>query len=198
MRRWLVMGSLGMVVSAASLWAAGPPVPVKVGETVTLSNGMAMREFHSKSLDRTFPVIYFVGAITTGAGAPSGASGMEAMPAGHGTAKPAATTAVAAVEPIEGGQTVEQIMTGAADWSGKDVVIRGQVVKFNGGIMGANWIHLQDGTGSAGTNDLTVTTDAIVAVGDIVVVRGAVATDRDFGSGYSYAVMIENAAVTKE
>ena len=64
--------------------------------------------------------------------------------------------------------------------------------------MGANWLHIQDGTGEAGTNDLTVTTSQMAEVGATVVVEGVLVMDRDFGSGYKYAVIIENAAVTIE
>jgi RecJ-like exonuclease len=80
---------------------------------------------------------------------------------------------------------------------GKTVTVRGTVVKFNGGIMDRNWFHLQDGSGKAadGTNDLTVTTDAVVKVGDVVTVTGTVATEKDFGSGYSYALMLEKAKI---
>ena len=56
--------------------------------------------------------------------------------------------------------------------------------------MGTNWIHLQDGTGGEGTNDLTVTTDATVAVGDTVLVKGLLAADKDFGYGYKYALSL--------
>jgi hypothetical protein len=72
-------------------------------------------------------------------------------------------------------------------------------MKYTGGIMGKNWLNLQDGTASPdGANDLVVTTDATVAVGDTIVIRGTVTTDRDFGFGYRYDLLIENASVTPE
>lgn len=64
--------------------------------------------------------------------------------------------------------------------------------------MGKNWIHVQDGTGSDGTNDLTVTTNAVAAVGNTVLVKGNLSADKDFGFGYKYEVVIEDAAVTVE
>jgi hypothetical protein len=42
-----------------------------------------------------------------------------------------------------------------------------------------------------------VTTKDEAAVGDIVNARGTVRTDVNLGSGYNYAVLIENAAVRK-
>jgi len=77
--------------------------------------------------------------------------------------------------------------------------VRGQVVKVNTGILGKNWLHLQDGSGSAtdGTNDILVTTKDAAAVGDIVNAKGTVRTDVTLGSGYAYGVMIDDAAVRK-
>jgi len=79
------------------------------------------------------------------------------------------------------------------------VSLRGQVVKANLGIMGKNWFHLQDGSGSAGagTNDILVTSKDVVAVGDVVLVKGTVRTDVQVGPGYDYAVLIENATLQK-
>jgi hypothetical protein len=176
------------------VWAAGPQVSLKPGDTVTLPAGMAMREYHSATLDRTFPLVYFVDAIQLGGAAARDAEAMDAAHKRVVTAAPAA----APVARLDGGRTVEEIVTQSADLAGKDVAVRARVVKFNAGIMGSNWIHVQDGTGSAGTNDLTITTDATVAVGDVVVVRGKVTTDKDFGAGYRYAVIIEKATIEKQ
>ena len=77
-------------------------------------------------------------------------------------------------------------------------VVRGKVVKFLPQIMGKNWLHLQDGSGSEGSNDLTVTTATTVNVGDVVLVSGVVSVDRDFGFGYEYDVILEDAEVTVE
>jgi hypothetical protein len=79
--------------------------------------------------------------------------------------------------------------------SGQRIQITGKVVKVNNGIMGKNFLHIQDGTGTAGTNDLTVTTQDVARVGDQVVVTGVVSVNRDFGAGYSYPLIIEEAAV---
>jgi hypothetical protein len=77
------------------------------------------------------------------------------------------------------------------------VVVRGKVVKYNPGIMGKNWIHLRDGSGAAadGTNDVLVTTAHQAKLGDVLTVKGVVRTDKDFGSGYSYKVLIEEATL---
>jgi hypothetical protein len=101
--------------------------------------------------------------------------------------------------PVLGGpQTqVADLFAKKKELAGKPVTVVGKVVKFNANIMGTNWLHVQDGSGEAGTNDITVTTRDDVAVGDQVKVEGAVAVGRDFGMGYKFDVMIENAKVVK-
>jgi hypothetical protein len=118
----------------------------------------------------------------------------------HTSAKANETIQPGSVEKAEGGQTVEEIYLKKAELSGKKVSVHGKVVKYNSGIMGSNWIHLQDGTGSSaeGTNDLTITTQGEANVGDMVLVSGMLTTDKDFGAGYKYDVIIEDAAVTKD
>ena len=96
-------------------------------------------------------------------------------------------------------RTVAEIISQSAKLKGKPVLLHARVVKYNAAVMGKNWIHLRDGSGSAekGDNDLTVTTDAVVKKGDVVSVRGKVAIDRDFTSGYAYPVIVEEAKVIK-
>jgi hypothetical protein len=105
---------------------------------------------------------------------------------------------VSEVEKAEDGKTVEEIFAAKEDLAGKQVMVRGKVVKFLPQIMGKNWLHLQDGSGSEGTNDLTVTTTSVADVGDLVLVSGKVSVNRDFGYGYSYEVLLEDAEITVE
>lgn len=190
------------------LWAAGPQCQVKVGDKVTIPAGAPMPGFHSKTLNRDFEQIYFVGAIG-GATAAAGAAavpGMPPMPAtlppGHppvsNKAAGAADAPIEGIKKVDGGQTVAEIYAGKASLAGKSVKLRAKVVKVNNGIMGKNWLHLRDGSGEAGSNDLTVTSDATAQVGDVVVVTGAVTVDKDFGSGYKYAILIESAQIAAE
>lgn len=93
---------------------------------------------------------------------------------------------------------VEEIFAKKDKLNGKMVTVKGKVVKFNAGIMGRNWIHIQDGSGKQGTNDITVTTDQNASVGDTVVATGKVAVAKDFGGGYKYEVIIEDGTVKAE
>lgn len=99
----------------------------------------------------------------------------------------------------EGGKTVAELFAEGPQLAGKPVTVRGKVVKTNKGIMDRNWLHVRDGSGAEGTNDLTVTTMGdLPEVGATVVVTGPLSVNKDFGMGYQYPVIIEGAAVTVE
>ena len=99
----------------------------------------------------------------------------------------------------DGGQTVAELHAAKEQLEGETIVVRGKVVKVNANIMGKNWLHVRDGSGEEGTNDLTITTTgAVPAIGDTVLVTGAVGLNRDFGMGYMYPLIVEDAEVTVE
>lgn len=93
--------------------------------------------------------------------------------------------------------TIEKLYAQKEKLAGKQVKVKGKVVKVNEGIMGKNFLHITDGTGKEGSNDLTITSDGIAAVGDSVTVTGEVAVNRDFGYGYSYPLLLEKSTISK-
>ena len=203
------------------LWAATSTSPIKVGDSVTLVNAIVMKNFESKSLNKTFPTIIF-GSLSNGseAGAPTGL-GMSMGMTGAGTSTPPAGAAskpensmdtsysiLPSAKKLESindehidkakgknAYTVSEVMSKGAQFKGKTVRVRGKVVKYNADIMGRNWVHLRDGSGFAAdeTNDILVTTKDAAKLGDIVTAKGVVNTDKDFGAGYYYKVLIEEA-----
>ena len=174
-------------------WAAVRETQIASGTNVAVDVQLTMEKFESRTLNRTFDRIAF-GEI--GGAKPAGMPPAMLTPAQHMQPPDRGTIAV---EKAAGGSSVAEVYAQKASLSGKEVVVRGKVVKYLGGIMGTNWIHIQDGTGSkaAGNNDLTVTTDEQAAVGDVVTVRGTLATDKDFGAGYLYPVIVEKARLEK-
>ena len=121
------------------------------------------------------------------------------MPAEHPAAKPASDVDLTGIAKAEGGKTVAEVFAEKDALGGQKVTVRGKVVKVNAGIMNTNWLHVRDGSGAEGTNDLTVTTAGTVpGVGDTVLLTGTVALNKDFGMGYSYDVIVEDAEVTVE
>lgn len=183
-------------------WAAAPQFTVKVGDTVAVADGMPMKNYQSKTLNRTFDVVYFTGSVTVNGVAPAAAGAMGDLPKGHppttGAPSGPALPNLSGIQRATNGQTVTEIVTAKAKFAGKPIAVRGRVVKYNGGILGKNWLHLRDGSGAEGTNDLTVTTSATAKVGDLVLVTGVLSVDRDFGGGYKYALIVEDAKVVVE
>lgn len=181
------------------IWATAPKFAVKVGDAVKVPEGMPMENYVSKTLKREFAQVYFVGSIkVAGSG---GGPGKAGMPEGHpavaeASGKPASD--LAEIKVTKAGKTIQEIFAGKADLSGKEVQVRGKVVKFSPDIMGKNWLHLKDGTGAEGTNDLTVTTSSKVPLGATVLVNGMLSTDKDFGYGYRYDVILDDAQVVVE
>ncbi len=174
-------------------WIAGPATALKVGDEIQTDGGMPMNKFHSNSMDRDFDVVYFVAGIknvTTGAS--SAAPQMPVAPAANSQ-----PPAVVKVKALKEGENIAALFADPDKYNGKQFALRGTVVKFNSNIMGKNWIHLQDGSGeTAGRNgDLTVTTSDTAAVGDVVIATGVIVLEKDFGAGYSYPILMEEAKV---
>ncbi|HEY3401203.1 MAG TPA: hypothetical protein VGK03_11295 [Geothrix sp.] len=186
---------LKIKTASGEVWAAVPETKVEKGTEVTVAGAMIMRDFESKTLKRTFAEVYF------GTLAPAGGATAAPAPAAnpHGSAAPAA---IGKVEKASGAdaRTVAEVWAQKGALKDKTVSVRGTVVKYSAGIMGKNWIHLQDGSGDAktGTHDITVTSNDATAKGDIITIKGVVRTDKDFGSGYSYQVLVEDAKVQKK
>jgi hypothetical protein len=184
-------------------WVAGPETTLSVDDAVEWPGGMEMKKFTSKTLGRTFESILFVDRLVVSGSSPSAAA---SSPAASGAAPHASLSGktedgakVGDIARLEGGLTVAEIYDRRVELDGKEVALRGRVVKFNAGVMDRNWIHLRDGSTSKDErNDLTVTSSGTASVGNIVVVRGRVVREKDFGFGYRYDVMLEGAAVTVE
>jgi hypothetical protein len=205
---------LRLETAQGETWAAVTRAAVKTGAQVSITNPMVMNNFESKALKKTFDKIVF--GTLEGGGAPAvtggpatGGASAAARPHGMGSFNPGAATSAhvpAVAAPVKvskaagpDARSVAEVVSGKATLKDKPVTLRGQVVKVNTGIMGKNWLHLQDGSGTAGagTNDVLVTTKDVAAVGDVVEVKGTIRTDVQLGAGYDYAVLIDNATLRK-
>ena len=197
---------LRLKTASGEIWAAVGKVSIKKGAQVTILDPNVMKNFESKTLNRTFPTIVFgtVGTPVQGnSGAAPAASAASphagaSMGQAHGGMQKPTDVAVVKVAKAEGpmGRTVAEVNAQRAALKDKQVAIRATVVKVNANIMGKTWVHLRDGTGSAsdGSDDLLATSSAEPKAGDVVLVKGVVKTDVDIGSGYSYKVLIDNAS----
>ena len=191
-------------------WWAAPQFQVAVGNLVNLPEfGSPMHGFHSKTLNRTFEEIYFAGSLLPvtasdgqelGGAADIGSITMEQAHAGiempSGPVEPKLD--FSGLSKPESGKTVAEIYAQGSRLAEKEVLLRGKVVKVSSNILNCNWVHVRDGTGADGSNDLTITTQDTVQVGDTVLVRGTLVTDKDFGYGYQFAILVEKATLTVE
>ena len=210
--------------STGDQWVAIPETAVKKGQTVQYHNGMVMKNFTSPKLKRSFASIIFSnGLATESAQTPASSQAKTAQPDSFAAAvaqeeqqaeKPATTSlpqisggSIGAVVPLtdvtvekaegDNAYTVGEVFEQAEKLDGKSVRVRGRVVKFNPMIMGRNWIHVQDGTGDPMKNshDLVFTSHDQVKTDDVITIEGTVAAKKDFGAGYSYEVIVEDARV---
>jgi hypothetical protein len=179
------------------VWAAVIKAPIKKGSTVTVENASVMNNFESKILKKTFATILFGSLGGAATQMPSGHAMGAAYPLIPGKNLETIKDTPVARASGANAMTVAEIIGNRAELKGKPVLLRGKVVKYNPSIMGKNWIHLRDGSGSAAddTNDILVTSASETKVGDIVTVKGIIRTDKDFGSGYAYKVLIEEATI---
>jgi len=170
-------------------WIATAKQPLEAGMTLHYDEGLEMKDFTSKEIDRTFDSIWFVGQMRGTSSATTSAMGGK---------KPVEPAKDISVEKVAGSISIEELYAKKAGYEGKVVMVRGQVTKFNAGIMGRNWVHLQDGTKSGDAFDVTITTEAVVSKGDVVVFSGKVALNKDFGAGYKYDLIMEEATLSAE
>jgi len=174
-------------------WIAVPRMKTEEGEMLYYSKSMVMNNFQSKSLNRTFDKVLFVDDISKVR--PTASMPKTSMI--HPKVESMQNKDIK-IEPLKDGKTIEQIYSEKDKIAGSKVKVRGKVIKYNPQIMSRNWIHLQDGTSSGENFDLMVTSSDPAEVGDIVIAEGTVALNKDFGSGYVYPVMIENAKLIKD
>jgi hypothetical protein len=180
------------------VWLAVTAAEIPVGSQQTFNPGMIMRGFESKTLKRNFDEIIFTELAASAKGKEKKeVSGKS--PGSRGTVSPDVKVKVKKATG-KNAYTVSELYKNKAKLNKKKIVVRGKVVKVSSNIMGKNWIHLRDGSGGHATGDfnLVVTSKSIPAEGEVVLVKGTLYKDKDFGGGYKYEVIVEDAEFTVE
>jgi hypothetical protein len=179
-------------------WVAMPEMKVTVGQELTFNCSNEMRNFKSRSIERTFDSIYFCGGpdAKTGGAADGEMAGKTSVGSSGLVAAPAEPVKVQKAEG-KNAYTVGEIYASRSKLDNTPIRVRGKVVKFSEGIMKRNWVHLQDGTGDAAkkTHNLVVTTQGTAKVGDVIQISGTLKSDKDFGGGYRYDAIVEEATI---
>lgn len=193
-----------LMIGKDNIWVAVPQMNIKVGDDIVLLPGNKMKNFHSKTLNRTFGTIIFSPGPVDGGGSHASMGSnphtADKKAASHGkTVAPMDQEIKVEKAQGEDAFTIADIYQKADELNDKPVKVRGKIVKVARNIMGKNWIHIQDGTGSVDKYnfDLTVTTSASPQTGDVVTITGTLHKDKDFGFGYHYNVIVEDAALKK-
>ncbi len=183
-------------------WVAVPKMTVEVGDEVMLYPGQVMKKFHSKGLNRTFETIIFSqGPVSPPSSSSKGHGQMvQGMKSAHQNV-PRIKKVDIKLEPLKGENaiTIQEAYKKAKELDGKKVKLKAKVMKISKNILGKNWLHCQDGTGSekARDFDITVTTKSEPKVGEVVIIEGILHKDKDIGAGYFYPVIIEDAQIKK-
>lgn len=193
-----------LVVSEGdTLWLGVPKMEVEAGDTVYYSGGFFVYDLKSRDLNRTFKRVLFLSGISK---TDPSLQKTSVMPESHSawiksdsteTTRPSTSKIELKIDPVEGAVTIGELYSKKTTYDSVIVKVKGKVTKFSSGIMNTNWIHLQDGTESDGKFDLTITSDEEVKVGEIVVLEGKIVLNKDFGYGYNYDVLMENAKIIK-
>lgn len=181
----------------AEYWAIYPQAKVEVGKTYFFKKAHPLYNFNAADLNRTFDKLYLLENLSE-MPLDLNMSGKDPhqprVPARHKTGKqPPEKLKLDPVDHTSDETTISTIYANPQSFEGKRIKVRGKVVKFNDRIMGRNWVHIQDGTEYNGKFDLAITTKDMVNKGETVVFEGSIQLNRDFGAGYTYDVIMENA-----
>ncbi len=182
---------LNVEENGKTYWMAIANMPVTVGETYYYEDGMVMKDFESKQLNKTFDEIVFVNGVRTTEVA------VEVNQENPHVSSAQASVSDVKIEKPKNGTTLAELFSAKKSFSGKSIIVKGKVVKVNNGIMDKNWVHIVDGTQFENKNDLTITTTETVNIGDVVTFKGVIVLDKDFGQGYNYDVLLEEGKLIK-
>jgi hypothetical protein len=174
-------------------WVAVPASKVSKGQNISFAPGAEMLDFKSKTMNRTFDRIIFSSGIVE----QSGKVNDTKTAVSKKGAEPSSEKIKVGKAAGPNSYTVAEIYKNGVKLENKKIVVKGKVVKIASGVMKKNWIHIQDGSGDAkaGNNDLVITSNDLSAVGDIVTASGTLHNNKDFGSGYKYSIIIEDASI---
>lgn len=188
---------LKVVEGDTEYWAATGKADIRAGETYFYNEALIQNDFKSKELDRVFDTIYLI---------------TQLVPESHGSSlQPVEEIAEPPEEALKSGSkkgfhssplagkatplTIAELLKDPGAYEGKVVELTGTCSKINEGILGRNWLHLKDGT--ADSEDLVMTSNDAVDPGTEITIRAIVNLNRDFGAGYSYAVLLEDGKIVR-
>ncbi len=171
-------------------WLAVVKIDAKPGQTYHYDDAVAMDDFYSKELKRTFKQILFLSKLTIGPGLEDRAATLK-KEAGAESKK----YAKAMSQPAKVVISIADLLENKKLYIGRKISVKGEVTKYSSNILEKNWVHITDGTSYIGKSDLVLTTDKPLKVGDKVTFEGILSENKDFGNGYFFELIVEDAKV---
>lgn len=169
-------------------WVAISKRDVTVGETYYYKGGLLKKNFYSQEYDRTFETVYLVGNLWQKKARNTSTPVPKSNHENH-----TVDLTVGDITPATGAIQLSELFNNKAKYNGQTVKITGKVVKVNPMIMKRNWLHLKDSSGEE--YDLTVTTTENIPLGAVLTLEGTITLDKDFGAGYRYDIIMEEAVL---
>jgi hypothetical protein len=161
-----------------SFWIIIPKRAVAVGEKYAYRGGLLTKHFHNQQSDQVFETVYLVAEV------------MLVDDEGSSNALTSSKSSSANDQEI-GTVKLAELYGNPHKFEGKKVKVQGTCTKVNNMILNRNWIHIEDDSGD--DLNLTITTNENISVGSEVYMEGTVALNKDFGSGYRYDIILEEA-----
>lgn len=180
---------LNVSANSNEFWLAGPKTEASKGDIFYFTESMKMKDFQSKELNRNFDQIIFVNGLSKNL---DDFKQITPVKSNH-QANVKTNKHDISIQKVDGNVTIADIYADKSNYENKTITVKGVVTKYNAAIMGKNWIHLQDGTENDGNFDLAVTTLIQTKVGDTLTLEGKISLNKDFGYGYKYDVLLEDA-----
>jgi hypothetical protein len=180
-----------VVENSDTFWVAASKFEAKKGNKYFYRGGLMKTNFFRQEFNRTFDKVFLVSSIVDASAHP-GNNGESQSTGLNLDVKPSE------IKSLAGAISLKDLMKNKSKYEGKPIVVSGKVVKVNSGIMNKNWIHLQDGNSEKGKPlDLTITTQENIPLGVVVNMEGKIVLNKDFGAGYKYDIIMEEAVVKK-
>ncbi|MFZ1703233.1 MAG: GW dipeptide domain-containing protein [Saprospiraceae bacterium] len=172
-------------------WLATAKIEAEKGKTYLYRGGLLKTNFESREYNRTFDTLYLVSNIIPADEHPGGQIGSTSSQ----VVSPSSSGVSSDISAVKDAVKLSDLFANKAKYDGKIITIVGECVKVNNGIMGKNWVHIQDGSKQGDKKaDLTVTTGMVIPLGSKVALKGKIVLNKDFGAGYRYDVIMEEAS----
>ena len=172
-------------------WIATQKQDLEIGTPYLYNESLLKTQFESKEFDRVFDTIFLVTTLV-----PKDHGIIEGTFHGSQNSTKKITVIKDAIAKQDsaakfmGVVRISDLVIDPGKYEGNEVVISGECIKINANILDRNWLHMKDG--SKDDYDLVITSEEQVPKDTKISVRGIVRVNADFGSGYSYPILIEN------